>query len=224
MTTQQNVSDLLAHRDGEKLDPEIAAQIEADPVSRERLQQYRELKYRLNELPDVAPPAQTWEAIQQRTAVAPRSFMSSIQRFPLATAASVFFAAALGILLWNPANLAPAAGVRPAAGVAGVAGVAGNGIEIAAEIAAGQDYAALVNRSQRLESLLSRASQPVFRDAAQQAIKYRLADLDAELDRYAYGERQGPAARQLLWRQRVELLESLAQARRLQAVAQAAVY
>ena len=214
MTTQQNVSDLLAHRDGEKLDPEIAAQIEADPVSRERLQQYRELKYRLNELPDVAPPAQTWEAIQQRTAVAQRSFMSSIQRFPLATAASVFFAAALGILLWNPANLAPAAGV------AGVAGVAGNGIEIAA----GQDYAALVNRSQRLELLLSRASRPVFRDAAQQAIKYRLADLDAELDRYAYGERQGPAARELLWRQRVELLESLAQARRLQAVAQAAVY
>ncbi len=214
MTTQQNVSDLLAHRDGEKLDPEIAAQIEADPVSRERLQQYRELKYRLNELPDVAPPAQTWEAIQQRTAVAQRSFMSSIQRFPLATAASVFFAAALGILLWNPANLAPAAGV------AGVAGVAGNGIEIAA----GQDYAELVNRSQRLESLLSRASRPVFRDAAQQAIKYRLADLDAELDRYAYGERQGPAARELLWRQRVELLESLAHARRLQAVAQAAVY
>ena len=214
MTTQQNVSDLLAHRDGEKLDPEIAAQIEADPVSRERLQQYRELKYRLNELPDVAPPAQTWEAIQQRTAVAQRSFMSSIQRFPLATAASVFFAAALGILLWNPANLAPAAGV------AGVAGVAGNGIEIAT----GQDYAALVNRSQRLELLLSRTSRPVFRDAAQQAIKYRLADLDAELDRYAYGERQGPAARELLWRQRVELLESLAQARRLQAVAQAAVY
>ncbi len=220
MTTQQNVSDLLAHRDGEKLDPEIAAQIEADPVSRERLQQYRELKYRLNELPAVAPPAQTWEAIQQRTAVAQRSFMSSIQRFPLATAASVFFAAALGILLWNPANLAPAAGVRGAAGVAGVAGVAGNGIEIAA----GQDYAALVNRSQRLELLLSRASRPVFRDAAQQAIKYRLADLDAELDRYAYGERQSPAARELLWRQRVELLESLAQARRLQAVAQAAVY
>ena len=214
MTTQQNVSDLLAHRDGEKLDPEIAAQIEADPVSRERLQQYRELKYRLNELPDVAPPAQTWEAIRQRTAIAQRSFMSSIQRFPLATAASVFFAAALGILLWNPANLAPAAGV------AGVAGVAGNGIEIAA----GQDYAALVNRSQRLELLLSRASRPVFRDAAQQAIKYRLADLDAELDRYTYGERQGPAARELLWRQRVELLESLAQARRLQAVAQAAVY
>ncbi len=219
MTTQQKVSDLLAHRDGEKLDPEIAAQIEADPASRERLQQYRELKYRLNELPGVTPPAQTWEAIQQRRTTAPlRSFTNSMQRFllgfPLATAASVFFAAALGILLWNPANLAPAAGLVPEAGVAD------SGIEIAA----GQDYSALVNRSQRLESLLSRASQPVFRDAAQQAIKYRLADLDAELDRYVSGELPDSATRELLWRQRVELLESLAQARRLQAVAQAAVY
>lgn len=208
MTTQQNISDLLAHRDGEKLDPEIAAQIDADPANRERLQQFRELKYRLNELPGLAPPAQTWETIQQRTVRPVASCRSSIQRFPLATAASVFFAAALGIVLWNPTHLVP------------LAGVAGNGIEIAA----GQDYAALVNRSQRFESLLSRASQPVFRDAAQRAIRYRLADLDAELDRYAYGERQGPAARELLWRQRVELLESLAQARRLQAVAQAAVY
>ena len=68
MTTQRNISDLLAHRDGERLELAVAAHIEDDPGSRARLKRFRELKSQLNELPTVTPSTTAWEAIQQRSA------------------------------------------------------------------------------------------------------------------------------------------------------------
>ena len=57
------VSDLLAHRDGEHIDPELSAEIEADPESRARLQVLREIKHALNELPGIDPAdPPTWRS------------------------------------------------------------------------------------------------------------------------------------------------------------------
>lgn len=210
MTTQQHISDLLAHRDGESLELEVAARIEADPGSRARLQRFRELKARLNELPAVTPSTAAWEAIQRRSAR--RRWINGIRRFPLATAASVFFAAVLGIIVWNPAELLDRGDVSDVV------------LEPTPAPVPVRDYAAVLDRSQQLESLLWRAAPKPAPDNVQRALVYRLADLDTELGRYPIVGQQDPVARERLWRQRVELLEALAQTRRARAVVQPAVY
>lgn len=212
MTTQQHISDLLAHRDGESLELEVAARIEADPGSRARLQRFRELKAQLNELPAVKPSTAAWEAIQRRSARPRWDLINGIRRFPLATAASVFFAAVLGIIVWNPAQLLDRGDVADLV------------LEPSPVPVPVRDYAAVLDRSQQLESLLWRASPKPAPDNVQRALVYRLADLDAELGRYPIVGQQDPVGRERLWRQRVELLEALAQTRRARAVVQPAVY
>ena len=108
MTPKIPISDLLAHRDGEHMDPQISAEIEADAESREHLKALREIKHTLNELPGIEPPEHVWRDIERsqglRGAKGPhRLRMTERYRWAnLATAATVFFAAALSILWWNP--------------------------------------------------------------------------------------------------------------------------
>ena len=65
--TPEHISELLTHRDGERLDPRRSSEIEADPEMRSQLATLRQLKHDLNELPDVTPPPDTWAQIQART-------------------------------------------------------------------------------------------------------------------------------------------------------------
>ncbi|MDH3644461.1 MAG: hypothetical protein OES38_20310, partial [Gammaproteobacteria bacterium] len=101
---QQRISDLLAHRDGERLDPEVSAQIDADPHARGELDVLRRVKHELNELPAIDPDPAVWERISQASdrSRPQQSRRSWALRYPLATAASVFLAAALAIVAWNP--------------------------------------------------------------------------------------------------------------------------
>ena len=195
--TTEHISELLTHRDGERLDPRRSSEIEADPELRSQLATLRQLKHDLNELPDVAPAADTWARIQERSAAKPSAFARITGRYPLAMAATVALAAMLGIVVWDPANLQsddPAATPQ----VADLSSVAAG--------STGNRYAALVNRSQQLES----------------ALLYRIADLDTQLNASPAGDSASLEAREQLWEQRVRLLESLAQSRR--ATAQAVVF
>lgn len=196
------LEDLLAFRDGEPADPELTARIAADPAAQAELERLQRLRAELNRLPPVTPPPAVWEAIQERTAQ-PRS--SWLQRFPLATAASVFLATALGIVLLD---LARAPVDEPGGPVV-------------------QDpVAQLMLRSRSLESeLFTRASAPALGStSSEQALLYGIADVDAQLNAlYETGSRD-PAERERLWRQRVALLESLADVQRGQAVLRPAIY
>lgn len=199
---QARVSDLLGLRDGDgaadqaQLDPAAL-----DPADQRTLAQLGRLKAELNALPPVTPDAAVWEAIQERTGGARAPWL---QRFPLATAASVFIAAALTIMLWNPTS-EPGTPSGPQV----------------------QDpLAQLVLRSQRLESeLVSRAAAPMLATStSEQALVYGIADVDAQLNAmYETGD-VDPQERERLWRQRVMLLESLAEVQRDRAVLRPAIY
>ncbi len=209
--TQEQLSDLLALRDGERLAPERAAELEADSIARAELTVLRQLKHELNELPAVAPPAGAWAEIQARSRKRPLRF-NVTEHFPLATAATVFIAALVGIMVWDPADLSSTGAPAPAS----VATVTPSSPENAR-------YAALVNRSQQLESALLYPASTGAWSPSQEAMLLRIADLDQELS--AAGEDEqllSLEAREALWRQRVALLESLAQSRR--ARVQSSVY
>lgn len=213
--TPETIADLLAHRDGERLDPQQAAEIDADVERRSELAVLRQLKHELNELPLVAPPADAWAQIQARTSKRSNSFTRFTQRFPLAMAATVALAAMLGIVVWDPANLQSQRPEGSAVPVADLSAVASG--------SQASRYAALVNRSQQLESaLLYQPEATLTWSEDQRALLYRIADLDSELNAAPVGELPSLDARERLWEQRVRLLESLAQSRRVSA--QSAVF
>jgi|GEM_PF-3397840 len=210
--TPDKISDLLAHRDGERLDPARAREIDADPASRSELAVLRQLKHELNELPAIAPPAQAWANIQARTQSRQSRFARIASNFPLATAATVCLATMIGIVIWDPANLQREAVDVPAQVADLSASAAGD---------SSARFAALVSRSQQLESAL------LYRDGdgnawtsdQEAALLYRITDLDAELIDARDNELMSLEEREALWQQRVALLEALAQTRRAQAQA-----
>jgi len=200
-----SISDLLAHRDGERLEPEVSAQIEADPQARDQLAALRRIKHELNELAPIEPDPGIWAEISQ-SQVRERSWTL---RYPLATAATVFLAAALAIVAWNPASefagdAAPPAVVLPDGGLAD-----------------------LMSRSRSLQAELPvrgmQAGQ--FRSSSsEQALLYRIADVDAELIALYEAPQMDVERRERLWSRRVELLESLTDVQRGQAVLRPAIY
>ena len=212
MTLKIPISDLLAHRDGEHMDPALSAEIEADAESREHLKALREIKHALNELPGIDPADEVWRNIDQHLQPGRRPrrdgrpwFAEKLEFFGLtgrspwanvATAATVFFAAALSILWWNPGN-------------DGLTGVPATPLS------------AVVLRSQQLESRVfypqarrRAAVGQVAWNSSQQALMYRIADVDAALNSDDQDLLPDPAERDRLWRQRVALLESLLEVQR----------
>jgi len=207
--TEERLSDLLAHRDGERLHPDVAYRIEADVDARAELAVLRQLKHELNELPAVLPPPDTWANIQARAGRGRgRNALARLTgHFPLATAATVFLAALIGIVAWDPADL------RSVDRAPATAAVDLSSPESAR-------FAALVSRSQQLESsILNRGAAW---SPEQEALLLRIADLDAELSSTTEGAPKTAAERDALWQQRVTLLELLAASRR--ASVQSAVF
>ncbi len=191
MSTKPTINELLALRDGDELEVSRARELESDAAVREALHDLREVRQSLRDLPDVAPSPEAWERIRAAQAQgrpASSSATGWLHRFPMAAAASVFFAAMIGMLVWQPFN-------------------AGAPVET---VALGD----LVNRSQQLEA---QVGLPVRNSitSSESALFYRLADIDAELtalDSQKAGAGLSPEDerwRRMLWQRRVELLESL---------------
>lgn len=201
MDPKPTLSDLLALRDGELNDAGVAAYVEVDDASRTELDRLRRMKSELAALPPVTPDPSVWQAIRERTGDAGSLWL---QRFPLATAASVFVAATLTMVLWNPTgNLQPSPGPQ-----------------------ASDPVAQLMLQSQRLESeLLTRTNAPaVPTTSSEQALVYGIADVDSQLNEIYTSGKSDRGERERLWRQRVMLLESLADIQRSQAVLRPAIY
>ncbi len=194
---EPTLSELLAHRDGEPVDLQVAREIERSAAAGELQSRLGAIKSELRELPGIEPPAGAWHAI--RTASARRERRPKMPAL-LAMAAGIFLAAMLTVVLVD----SPETDRRPGA-------------------LAEPDLAALIRRSQELESRIVPAwfAQPT---PSQQALVYRIADIDAELFGL-YGEGTADATRQAtLWRQRVEMLENLQTVQRGQALLRPAAY
>ncbi len=205
MESKTPLADLLAYRDGEELPADVARAIEGDPAAQGELEKLRGIRQQLNALPAVPPDPAVWEEISRR-AQPPRSWTL---RYPLATAATVFLAAALTIVAWNPlGNGGAGAGPEPV-------------------VVADGALVDLMSRSQALESHLPVQGTPAGQLAwgsAEEALRYRIADIDAQLMRIYETEPVDVERREALWRQRVDLLESLTQVQRGQAVVRPAIY
>lgn len=203
MDRKPTLSDLLALRDGESDDAALAQAVATDPQLARQADALARVKADLNALPPVTPDAAVWAAIEERTGARRRSRW--LERFPLATAATVFLAAALTIMLWDPTAAPP--------------GEAG-GPQVAAD-----PVARLMLRSRHLEGeLFTRAAAPAVTTSSEQALMYAIADVDAQLNELYESGTPDPADRERLWRQRVMLLESLQEVQRGQAVMRPAIY
>lgn len=200
MDRNPTLTDLLAHRDGELDDVELAARIDGDSAARAELARLSRMKAELASLPPVNPDPAVWQAIQERTGGHRPGWL---QRFPLATAASVFVAAALTIVLWNPASTPVDVG----------------GPRVSDPVAE------LMLRSQHLESeLFTRAGASTIGTTSEEAMLYAIAEVDVQLNELYASDSPDAAERERLWRQRVMLLESLADVQRGQAVLRPAIY
>jgi hypothetical protein len=131
----------------------------------------------------VAPPDDVWAQIERRTRPASRRY--GTRRWWLAAAAIVVVTAGAALVVFQHTSERAAAG----------------------------DIASLVAQSQRLEQRVAlRRSQSTDEWAAsRRALVYRIADLDRELAPLSIDPARDPARAEMLWRQRVALMESLSE-------------
>lgn len=139
------------------------------------------LRDALQALPVVAPPDDVWAQIERRTRI--ESDRGGNQRWWLASAAAGLIAITVAALVLTRAP-APSTG----------------------------DIPVLVAQSQQLERrVLYRAQSTDAWDASRRALLYRIADLDRDLAPLSVDPSRNPARTESLWRQRVALMQSLAE-------------
>jgi hypothetical protein len=231
------VSNLLALRDGEAIDEMIDEMKDEMSVERNaELKQLETLRRTLNELPDIEPEAEVWEKIRARTIEQPglaaeakgaettdRATTDTDTKAASLVAAGGMVIQAQGVFRAVRAPYAMAAGLL----VAVMVGVLS--VNVAREtpptvaLAHNTTFETLLHRSQRLEPLAQRASFSGD-NSAEQAVKFRIADLDSQIASYPGSTTLNQQEVQRLWSTRVALLESLAEGRRARAALQPAVF
>lgn len=207
------LSTLLALRDGE---PHEVGEVEAEGLTaleQDQLNRLTAIRSDLRALPDVEVDEAVWAHALPVTNTG-----SSWLRFPLATAASVFFASALGIYF-------VAGGVDTTPGTLPEQVQATYATDVAqVDTASGERLAALMNRSRMLEQTLqgtqprglsqASASSPATDQAravgrVERRLLFRLADIDTQIARLYEQDTFDADLRLALWRQRVDVLQNL---------------
>ena len=225
-----DIADLLALADGES---RAAPLDEGDPEVAAALARLRDIRSSLHTLPDVPVSDAVWESglafasddrlgTQQNISA---NFTRRLLRFPLATAASVFFASIAGVyfLFGGAAEQHDVNGMSEQSVHRQFAGSTTQ-LE-----PGGLQLAGLMHRSQELERRL-RGSRPLAQanwqaqasgqvpttstqqrqpSLVERRLMGRLADVDAQIGRLYDAQQVDLVARQRLWTQRVVLLESL---------------
>jgi len=200
-----NTDQLLSLRDGEPVEPAVNAHVEDCERCRLEIDRHRLIREILRDLPAVEPPTDLWRTVAV-TSVAP----SPVPRFHWASAVAIAASFLLGLALMmriggdgaDP-SLAPLE-TTPAATVSSLV-EPGNGVSLAA----------LQTRSRKLEAL--RAAMPRQPKVERAGTAMTIADLE---DRIALVDLRLHAAdalglteaqRHALWKERVNLMQSLVQ-------------
>ncbi len=199
------ISDLLAVADGELRDAE--AQVDG-PEAQATLAEIQALRAELGKLPDVPLEDELWLSRM------PPARRSAWLRFPLATAATVFLASALGIFMMA-GGLTPS---DPEPSFAGASHVEPGGVRLASLMNQSRDLetrlaSPAVSQGMRYAAETDAAARPAAVTATERRLLYRLADVDAQIARLYEADAVDHNARVELWRQRVNLLESIVAAR-----------
>ncbi len=216
--------DLLSIRDGEPVDAEARAAVDADPALKAEVARLQATRERLRALPELAPPEGVREkvfaelsggrggAASGETAdVNPRLRLMGHGRWPLrgAIAAAVALVALLGVRSLDESG-GPAPGTIVAENPVSTADTPGFG-------AAGATYALLTSESARLERLLNEIPvRPRLVNAGTATTISGLEDRIGQVDEilmYANLNGLRPEQAEALWQQRVDLMNALVQVR-----------
>ncbi|MCZ6498510.1 MAG: hypothetical protein O6765_07285 [Gammaproteobacteria bacterium] len=199
---------MLKIRDGEPVDADARAYVEADPSARRELRRLRQVQHALQNLPGFEPPAGAWESVilVAENATAPRALRG--WHWPLrgAIAASVAILAVLFVAR-SPEDVAPL-GTGPATIVADTVPMTRT-----VEILGTPAYASLVVKSARLDRALDSITyQPMLMRASTASTITTFEDQIAVLDdRLMFASSLDLSPRQIeaLWQQRVDLMSGL---------------
>lgn len=203
-----SIENLLKIRDGEPVDADARAYVEADPSARRELRRLRQVQHALQNLPGFEPPAGAWESVilVAENATAPRALRG--WHWPLrgAIAASVAILAVLFVAR-SPEDVAPM-GIGPATIVADTVPM-----NRTVEIVGTPAYASLVVKSARLDRALDSITyQPMLMRASTASTITTFEDQIAVLDdRLMFASSLDLSPRQIeaLWQQRVDLMSGL---------------
>ena len=202
--------DLLRIRDGEPVDAEVRAAVNADPELRQALAGLTATQRALQALPELEPPPGVWEHVDRQVRASRARRSRTAWRWPLrgAIAASVAVAA-----VWFAGRLADA----PVEGIGGPSTIVADDTQPVIPLLGTPAYASLVAESARLERALDdipyrprvvRASTAATIDG----LEDRIAWIDEQL-MFARVLGLSAADRQALYGQRVELMNALVQIR-----------
>ncbi len=201
-----NTDQLLRLRDGEPVDAAVSLHVEDCERCRREVDRHRLIREILRGLPPVEPPADLWRTVAVGS-VSP----TPVPRFHWASAVAIAASFLLGLALMmriggdgTDPSKAPLE-TTPAAAVSGLVQQPGSGVSLAA----------LQNRSRKLEAL--RAAMPRQPKVERAGTAMTIADLE---DRIALVDLRLHAAdalglteaqRHALWKERVNLMQSLVQ-------------
>jgi len=201
--------DLLRIRDGEPVDANVRAAVEADPALLAELGRLTSVRRELEALPTLAPPPAAWPAIESRLAelrvTRPATGTYWLLRAGLAVCVAIAAIAMLLHVRSTPSSAPPATivGHPAASGATPVAGTA--------------TYASLVEQSARLERALDGLGprSPIVRVGTAATIADLENSIDAIDTRLMFAGQLGldVADREALHRRRVAVMNALWQVR-----------
>jgi hypothetical protein len=192
-----SIADLLSLRDAAPVEARIAQHVDACALCARELQQLSLARATLQRLPQIDAPVESWRRIQER--VAPTGGRRDSRRRWSAAAALAAVAVIVALLVRREDAPVIASG-EPTQSTESV-----------------EPVAALVERSQELERMLQSLPQRprierVSTVATIDALEQRIQWLDFQLS-YAPEESLDDAQASRLWRERVELMDSLVKVR-----------
>jgi hypothetical protein len=227
-----SLEELLSIRDGEPVDAAVRAAVEESAEDRAELERLKRYRAALRELPELEPPPAAWERVRAAAGEPGRTRFERRHWYGgAALAASIALVAVLALSLRLGGDALPGADAPLAAGETMPAGGAsidplapsGQAGEVAEAGEAGEardvGMASLLARSRRLEAALDALPQrPRLTSASTAGTIAELEDRIALIDyRLAEGVALSEAEQEALWRERVELMETLVKVRYAQA-------
>ena len=204
--------DLLRIRDGEPVDAEVRAVVDGDPDLREELARLAAARQALQALPELEPPRGMYERIRGEIATQQTGSVRFAWQWPLRGAIAAGIAVAA---VWLAGRL-PEAAIQDVVAPATIVAEETQEPQVAPLLGT-PAYASLVEESARLERALDeiqyrprvvRASTAATIDGLEE----RIAWIDEQL-MFARALGLSRGDRQILYRQRVELMNALVQIR-----------
>ena len=195
------IHQLLSLRDGEPVEAQVISHVENCSICSAELVRLRRLQQRLQSLTPIQPPADAWASVSSRMQVpsAPRN------RIPFAIAAVVALSVVSGLLIreFSSSTTGPAIAETPRPSLPGADSTA--------------RLEQLVAQSRELDEMLQYLPQrPAVERVALAAtidtIEHRVQWLDQQLA-YAPDNGLNEAQSYQLWRERVDLMDSLVKVR-----------